>query len=126
MKDLSVANDFFYYSLVKNDINKVPITLDNVLTILPHITQLIGSKYDVYIKNGIKSAWNILKCFSDRVISAKSVALSNGVDLAREERLKKCDNFIEIYEKIPTIPSLDRIIQKQSGDEVISNINIAL
>lgn len=65
MKDLSVSNDFFYYSLVKNDINKVPLTLDNVITILPHIMSLINSKYEVYIKTGIKSAWNILKSFSD-------------------------------------------------------------
>jgi hypothetical protein len=68
MKDLSVSNDFFYHSLVKNDITKVPLTLDNVITILPHVSDLINSKYEVYIKNGIKTAWNILKCFNDVTI----------------------------------------------------------
>ncbi len=65
MKDLSVANDFFYYCFVKNDITKVPLTLDNVITILPHVSQLLNSKYDVYIKNGVRTAWNVLKYFND-------------------------------------------------------------
>lgn len=65
MKDTSVTNDFFYYSFVKNDISKVPLTLDNVITILPHVGSLINAKYEVYIKNGIRTAWNILKCFND-------------------------------------------------------------
>jgi hypothetical protein len=65
MKENSVTNDFIYYSLVKNDINKVPMTLDNVITILPHVCGLIVAKYDSFVKNGIRAAWNILKCFSD-------------------------------------------------------------
>jgi hypothetical protein len=65
MKDLTVTNDFFYYSFVKNDITKVPLTLDNVVVILPHVTQLLSAKYDVYIRNGLRTAWNILKYFSD-------------------------------------------------------------
>ncbi len=65
MKDASVTNDFFNFAFVKNDINKVPLTLDNVITILPHVVSLINSKYEVYVKNGIKAAWNILKCFND-------------------------------------------------------------
>jgi hypothetical protein len=65
MKDPAVSNDFFYYSFIKNDITKVPLTMDNVITIIPHLNQLINSKYDVYVKNGIKTAWNILKYFND-------------------------------------------------------------
>jgi hypothetical protein len=65
MKDPSVSNDFFYYSLIKNNINKVPLTLDNAITILPHILTLINKNYEVYIKTGVNSAWNILKCFND-------------------------------------------------------------
>lgn len=65
MKDASVINDFAYYALVKNDITKVPLTLDNVIMLLPHAITLMDSKYDVYIKNGIKAIWEILKCFQD-------------------------------------------------------------
>ena len=65
MKDSSVVNDFCYYAIVKNDITKVPLTLDNVITLLPHIITLMESKYDIYIKNGIKATWEILKCFQE-------------------------------------------------------------
>lgn len=118
MKDLSVSNDFFNYSLIKNDINKVPLTLDNVISILPHIASLISSKYEVYIKNGVKSSWNILKCFSHRIVSMKNVPITGGVDLAREERLKKCDQIIEQFEKILTSHNIEKILKKQNNDDV--------
>jgi hypothetical protein len=40
------------------------------------------------------------------------------VDLAREERLKKCDTIIEIFEKIKTSDNLHKIIKKNKDDEV--------
>jgi hypothetical protein len=39
--------------------------MDNLIIILPHVIILITSKYDAYVKNGIKTAWNILKYFND-------------------------------------------------------------
>lgn len=69
MKDLAVTNDFFYYSFIKNDISKVPLTLDNVVVILPLVIQLLNSKYEVYIRNGVRTAWNILKYFSDVLVN---------------------------------------------------------
>jgi hypothetical protein len=44
--------------------------------------------------------------------------VSNGVDLAREERLKKCDIIIEILEKIATIPNLDKVLKRNPNDDV--------
>jgi hypothetical protein len=46
------------------------------------------------------------------------MAINNGVDLAREERLKKCDTIIEHYEKIRVSSNVEKIIQKQKGDDV--------
>jgi hypothetical protein len=65
MKDLSVSNDVFYHSMIKNDISKIPLTLDHIITLLPLVYALINSKYDVYVKNGVRTAWNILKCIYD-------------------------------------------------------------
>jgi len=118
MKDASVSNDFFYYCFVKNDISKIPLTMDNVITIMPHVAGLINSKYDPYVKNGVRAASNILNNFNERIISVKNVIVTNGVDLAREERLKKCDVIIEQYESILTSHNLARIISKQNNDEV--------
>lgn len=43
---------------------------------------------------------------------------SSGVDLAREERLKKCDKVIEFYEKIPTSQSIQSLMKRSSNDDV--------
>jgi len=66
----------------------------------------------------VRTAANILKCFSERIISVKNVNLTNAVDLAREERLKKCDSIIEMYEKISDISSITKIKSKQNNDDV--------
>jgi len=44
--------------------------------------------------------------------------LTNGVDLAREERLKKCDLIISAFESILKADSLIKIIAKENNDEV--------
>jgi hypothetical protein len=44
--------------------------------------------------------------------------VNNGVDLAREERLKKCDQIVEQYESIFKLQSLAKIMSKQNNDEV--------
>ena len=41
-----------------------------------------------------------------------------GVDLTREERIKKCDLIIEQYEKIRTSQNIEKIIKKQNNDDV--------
>jgi hypothetical protein len=43
---------------------------------------------------------------------------NSGVDLAREERLKKCDSIIEYYEKVRNSPNLEKILKKKNNDEV--------
>jgi hypothetical protein len=43
---------------------------------------------------------------------------NSGVDLAREERLKKCEEIIQLFEKIRASPVIEKIIKKQNNDEV--------
>jgi len=62
MKDTALANDVFYHAIIKSDLEKTPITLDNVITILPIVLNLINSKYDVHWINGIRSAHKLLQC----------------------------------------------------------------
>ena len=40
--------------------------------------------------------------------------LTTGVDLAREERVKKCDLVIEQFENVLNSPNLLKIIQKNN------------
>lgn len=65
MKDQTVTKDFFYYYINKNDMQKVSLTLDNVVCLLPHVKAQLNSKYDVYQVTALKSAKIILDCISE-------------------------------------------------------------
>ena len=64
-KDLGVVNDFFRYALIKKDLNKISLKSDMAIQIFPTILTMVNSKYDIYFKTGINTAWTILNLFSD-------------------------------------------------------------
>ena len=48
LKDYSVVKDFFYYAIIgRQDITKIPLTLDSALIMLPYVNILLKSKIDV-------------------------------------------------------------------------------
>ena len=65
MKDQSVSNDFLHYFINKNDLNKISLTLDNVLSILPHVFAQLNLKYDNYQGTSLKSARMLLNCVNE-------------------------------------------------------------
>lgn len=65
MKDQTVTNDFLHYYINKNDLEKISMTLDNVISLMPHIIAQLNSKYEVYQVNAVKSAKFILSCISE-------------------------------------------------------------
>ena len=56
---------------------------------------MIDSKYETHNKAGLLSASNLLVNFSLQIINIKKMAPLGGVDLAREERVKNCEQIIE-------------------------------
>lgn len=44
----------------------------------------------------------------------KNVILTTGVDLAREERVKKCDMIIEQFENVINSSNLKKLMQKNN------------
>jgi hypothetical protein len=46
------------------------------------------------------------------------------VDLAREERLKKCDIIIEYFEKILCAGNVEKILNRKKEDDVINFFKI--
>ena len=71
------------------------LNYENIAQILPHTIQLVNSKYETHILAGLKSTLNILKTFGPQILQIKTVPVSSGVDLAREERIRKCDACID-------------------------------
>lgn len=65
MRDQTVTNDFLHYHINKNDMQKVSLTLDNVVSMLPHVKAQLNSKYDVYQICALKSTKIILDCISE-------------------------------------------------------------
>ncbi|MCQ2818276.1 MAG: hypothetical protein MJ252_13495 [archaeon] len=99
-KDLGVVNDFFNNALIKKDIGSIHLKSDQALRIFPLILTLSSSKYDDYFKTGIKAAWVVLKLFSDVIIDAKRFGSGGGVDLNREDKLRKYDNLVEYFKEL--------------------------
>jgi len=119
MKDISLSeiNDFFNSTFVTTiEMNKIPLTIDNVITLMPFSIKLISSKYDSHNKTGICTAFNVLKVFYERITSAKKVILSGGIDMAREDRMKKYDIIIELYEQIYKNSNLIKICKKTTSE----------
>ena len=111
-KDLGVANDFFIYSIIKKDLHSEYLTLDHIIKLFPIILNLCDSKYDIYFKTGINSAWIILKLFYDRITTAKKNNFSYGVDLNREEKLKKYDIIFDYFYKLSNLDRLNYNLRK--------------
>jgi hypothetical protein len=59
---------------------------------------LVNSKYETHILAGLKTSLNIMKTWGTEMIKIKTIPVGGGVDLAREERLKKVDICIDHFQ----------------------------
>mmetsp|Transcript_41859 Transcript_41859/g.40200 ORF Transcript_41859/g.40200 Transcript_41859/m.40200 type:complete len:181 (+) Transcript_41859:1398-1940(+) len=96
MNDTSVVMDVLNHTFADNQKIEM-LNYENVANLLPHCIVLVNSKYETHILAGLKSTSNILTHFAGEIIKIKTVPVSGGVDLAREERLKKCEACVEQF-----------------------------
>ena len=113
-KDFGVVNDFFRYALIKKDLNKISLKSDMAIQIFPTILYMINSKYDVYFKTGINTAWTILNLFGDPIIDAMKTPLLGGIDLNREEKINKYKVIIDYFKRIKESPDLQNNIKHKN------------
>jgi len=96
MNDTSIVMDVINNTFAENQ--KVDmLNYENIAQILPHTMNLVNSKYETHILAGLKSTLNILKHWGPEIIKVKTIPVGGGVDLAREERLKKVDACIDQF-----------------------------
>ena len=119
-KDLGVVNDFFRYALIKKDLNKISLKSDMAIQIFPTILNMVNCKYDVYFKTGINTAWTILNLFGDPIIDAMKIPLSGGIDLNREEKIKKYKIIIDYFKRLRE----SEILQNNLKYKEIKNLNL--
>ena len=118
LKEQAMFHDFLNYSLLQADPIRIPLTLDNCTLLLVHVISLINAKYPNYKKVGINCALVLLKLFMERIISTKNAITTNGIDLSREDRIKKCDKIIEHYINIARLEVIENIMVNKEKDEV--------
>ena len=102
LKDISVQNDLFNYSLIKTELNRIDINAGDAISLFPMIMNLINSKYAIYFKNGILAAWKILKYYYEEIINTKqSQFLNQGrIELSKEDKIRKYDILIGYFKDI--------------------------
>ena len=116
--DLSVVNDFFTYAFVgRNDIEKIPISLEQSLILLPYVKNLINNQYNAYNITGCKTGMIFIKILFEIVVTTKQNLNSNlkGLDVFEkldsdfEEKVNKCDEIIRIFKEMEENKKLKKL-----------------
>lgn len=113
MQDPSIIVDFFSSTFAK-DLRIDMLNYESVASLLPHASLLISSKFDSHTVCGLNSVYNMLRGFSQQIIQLKNMPVGRGVDLAREERIKKCDNCIEAFHAVKKSKGYMKALQTRS------------
>ena len=120
LKDYSVVKDFFYYAIIsREDITKIPLTLDSATVMLPYVYILMKSKVDVYWKTACRAGMTFLKIFMEKIeITMKSKKNAQGIgDKILEEKVKKCEETVKIFRQIYESTFLRKRIKEGSKED---------
>ena len=121
-KDIGSYNDFFHFAFLRTDLTRIGIKPDDAIVALPMIIDLVSSKHDYYFRNGILSTLIILKLFGEIIINTKQMqALERGIDLNREEKIRKYDVIIDLLKKIRGLNTIKSAI---NSSEQVEGVNV--
>ena len=112
IKDQTVTMDILSSTFAKNKRMDM-LNFQRVKAIMPHVQDMIDSKYETHNKCGLYSALNILKAFQQSIISIKSTPVHGGLDLAREDRLAKVEEVIDAFFELNKSQSLAKALKRQ-------------
>jgi hypothetical protein len=121
MKDTSVTNDFFIYAIInRDDISKIPFPLESGPTIIPHIQNLLRSKFDVYWKTACRVGIIFLKIYMERIEMTKqqykTASPMGQTDPLLEEKMKASDEIIKLFKQIFQSKHLKAHFKPGEGD----------
>lgn len=130
INDLSVTMDVFNYTF-SNGFALHLLTLDHATSVLPLALTLVRSKYECHVQVGLRTIDNVHRQFSEAIRSARTVPLFPGVDLAREERLKKGDQCLKQFKIIQEDAAMHKIAGKgndlgKQATKVLNNLSYLL
>ena len=108
--DIYVAADVLGQILKPSTIT---ISTEFGLIIAEKAKEMINSKHMTIIKMGLDYLLQVVTLFKDDMIRLKTFGADKGVDLAREERLRRFDLLIEQYVEIYQSHRLKRLAEKK-------------
>jgi hypothetical protein len=83
--------------------------------------EMIQSKHMTVIKAGLEYILHVVSLFKDDMIKLKTFGMDKGVDLAREERLRRFDLLIEQYVEIYQSHRLKKLIEKKDESSKLAD-----
>ena len=120
LKDYSVVKDFFYYAIIsREDITKIPLTLDSATVMLPYVYILMKSQVDEYWTTACRTGMTFLKIFMEKIeITMKSKKNAQGIgDKLLEEKIKKCEETVKLFRQIYESIFLRKHIKEGDNDK---------
>jgi katanin p80 WD40 repeat-containing subunit B1 len=121
MNDTSIVMDVLNNTFAENQ--KVDsLNYENIAQVVPHATNLVNSKYETHIVAGLKTSLNIIKTWGPEMIKIKTMPVGGGVDLAREERVKKVDLCIDHFMSLYKSKGFQKALKRQGEVQEISTL----
>ena len=119
LKDYSIVKDFFYYAIIsRQDITKIPLTLECAIVMLPYVHILMKSRIDVYWKTACRAGMTFLKIFMEKIeilMKNRKGVIGTG-DKILEEKIKKCEETVKIFRQIYESSFLRKHIKEDGND----------
>ncbi|CAG9310781.1 unnamed protein product [Blepharisma stoltei] len=112
MNDISVRADVLRYCFT--DCRLDCLSLEHCASILPLAKSLIDSKYEAYIRTGMLVVSTLLKQFRSLITSTLTVPVMMGVDLAKEERIKKCESCLAAFKSVNESQGLEKNSKREN------------
>jgi hypothetical protein len=99
MNDIGVTNDVCSALFADGDfVNN--LTMKQCLSALPQCESLFNGKHENHVVTGALSIQKILKHSGQDIITIRNYPVCKGVDLQREERVKICDELLDMFLKV--------------------------
>lgn len=90
MEDVGVTNDVMQSAFLEGKAVRM-LTLENAIFLLGHCESMLSRKVETFMTTGLRVGHALLKHFEEDLAAMKVTPIARGVDLSREERLRRCD-----------------------------------
>ena len=115
IKDATVTMDILNSTFAKNKRMDM-LNFQKITQLMPFVQDMLDSKYETHNKAGLKTALNVLKAYQAQIIAMKQSSAMGGVDLAREDRIQKCDAVVEAFYEMSKSKSFQKTMSR--GGEI--------